>query len=160
MLGPDDLRRFLRDRGIDGQLLPVAEGHTSGKAADSLDVPVGEVAKTVVFVDQDGSPVLAIVRGAVKVRQNEFARKVGAKKLRLATAEEVLRFTGFPAGGVSPVGNLCRERVFMDGALMELKEVYAGGGSDDCVLKIRPADILRGSGAQVMEMPVQPLAPR
>ncbi len=157
-MGPEDLKRFLAREGIEGELLPVAEGHTSDKAADSLDIRLGEIAKTIVFVDQDGAPVLAIVRGAVRVRQNEFARKVGAKKLRLATAEEVVRFTGFPAGGVSPVGNLCRERVYMDDALMNLDRVYAGGGSDSFILKIRPADVLKHSGAVLMEVPVQPLA--
>ncbi|HVP22509.1 MAG TPA: YbaK/EbsC family protein [Conexivisphaerales archaeon] len=156
MLGPDDLRRFLREHGIDGELLPVAEGHTSGKAAGSLDIPLEEVAKTIVFVDQEGRPVLAIVRGAVRIRQNDFARKVGARKLRLATPEEVLRFTGFPAGGVSPVANLCEHRVYMDDALMAKEHVYAGGGSDSFILKIRPADMLRESKAELMEVPVQP----
>ncbi len=159
-LGPEDLKRYLLERGIAGELLPVAEGHTSDKAADSLDIRLEDVAKTIVFVDQDGRPVLAIVRGAVRVRQNEFAREVGAKKLRLATPDEVLKFTGFPAGGVSPVGNLCRERIFMDDALMNSEHVYAGGGSDGFILKIRPADVLKHSGALLMRVPVQPFHDR
>jgi prolyl-tRNA editing enzyme YbaK/EbsC (Cys-tRNA(Pro) deacylase) len=157
MLGPDDLRRYLQERKIDGELIPVDEGHTSGKAADSLDIRLEEVAKTIVFVDRGGSPVLVIVGGAVRVRQNELSRKVGATKLRLATQDEVLRFTGFPAGGVSPIANLCKERVYVDELLMGVDYVYAGGGSDEYILKIRPADILKESGAQLMEVPVQPI---
>ncbi|MGA1974558.1 MAG: YbaK/EbsC family protein [Conexivisphaerales archaeon] len=156
MLGPDDLRRYIREREIEAELLPVAEGHTSGKAADSLDIRLEEVAKTIVFVDEDGGPVLAIVRGAVRVRQNEFSRKVGATKLRLATHDEVLKFTGFPAGGVSPIANLCRDRVYMDRRLLDMEHVYAGGGSEAFILKIKPADMLRESGAQLIEIPAQP----
>ena len=157
MLGPEDLQAFIRERGLDASLLPVAEGHTSDKAADSLAIRLEEIAKTVVFIDEKGAPVLAIARGAVRLRQNEFARQVGAGKLRLATKEEVLKFTGFPAGGVSPIGNRCRERVFMDRALLEMEYVYAGGGSDNYILKVRPSDILRESGAILADLPVKPI---
>jgi Cys-tRNA(Pro)/Cys-tRNA(Cys) deacylase len=158
MLGPDDLRRYIQERKLDAELIPVSEGHTSGKAADSLDISLEEVAKTIVFVDREGAPLLVIVGGSVRVRQNELARKLGTTKLRLATVDEVLKFTGFPAGGVSPIANLCRERVYMDGLLLGMERVYAGGGSDEYILKVRPADILKESGAQLMEVPVQPIA--
>lgn len=157
MLGPDDLRKYLQERKIDGKLIAVGEGHTSGKTADSLDIRLEEVAKTIVFVDRGGSPILVIVGGAVRVRQNELSRKVSATKLRLATQDEVLRFTGFPAGGVSPIANLCRERVYMDELLMGMDYVFAGGGSDEYILKIRPADILKESGAHLIKVPVQPI---
>jgi prolyl-tRNA editing enzyme YbaK/EbsC (Cys-tRNA(Pro) deacylase) len=123
-----------------------------------LDIRLEEVAKTVVFVDRGGNPFLVIVGGAVRVRQNELSRRLGAAKLRLATVDEVLRFTGFPAGGVSPIANLCRERVYMDELLMRMEHVYAGGGSDEYILKIRPSDILKESGARLIEVPVQPIA--
>lgn len=156
-MGPDDIRRYVEGKGLDASLLPVAEGHTSGRAADSLDIRLEEIAKTVVFVDETGSPVLAILRGAVRLRQNEFSRQVKVAKLRLATPEEVLKFTGFPAGGVCPIGNLCKDRVFMDQHLLEMEYVYAGGGNDEFILKVRPADILRESGAVLAELPVRPV---
>jgi Cys-tRNA(Pro) deacylase len=155
LLGPDDVRKYVEEMRLDAEVLLVKEGHTSGLAADSLNIDVESIAKTVVFVDEDRRPVLAIVRGGVKVRQGEFARMVGAKKLRLATRDEVLEITGFQAGGVSPIANLCKQRVFMDEGLMRSAYVYAGGGSEKHILKIRPDDMLRESGAKLMEIPVQ-----
>jgi Cys-tRNA(Pro) deacylase len=154
-LGPDDVRRLIAEKGLEAQVLSVGEGHTSSRAADSLDIDLSEVAKTVVFVDEGRKPVLAIVRGSVKIRQGEFAKKVGARKLRLATRDEVLKLTGFPAGGVSPIGNRCHEKIYMDRTLMEKEVVFAGGGSEKHILKVRPADVLRESGAVLMDIPVQ-----
>ena len=160
MLGPQDLNRFIKENGLDAQLVPVAEGHTSDLAADSLKIELEAIAKTVVFINDGGMPVLAIVRGAVRIRQGEFTRILGMKKLRLATPEEVLTFTGFPAGGVSPIANLCRKNVFMDEELLKLSVVYAGGGSEKYILRAKPQDILVKSGATLMQIPVLGLAPR
>ena len=157
VLGPDDIKKYLEERKLKAELLPVAEGHTSDKAAGSLDIRLEEVAKTIVFVDEKGEPVLAIVRGAVRVKQNEFSRRIRSTKLRLATREEVLKHTGFPAGGVSPVANICRGRVFMDELLLNMEFIYAGGGSDAYILKIRPSDVLRESEAVLMDVPTQPV---
>jgi prolyl-tRNA editing enzyme YbaK/EbsC (Cys-tRNA(Pro) deacylase) len=42
----------------------------------------------------------------------------------------------------------------MDAALLELEQVYAGGGAADHLLKVSPREILRLSGAQVINLQI------
>ena len=155
MLGPEDVKSYIDSRNIDAEVILVTEGHTSDLAANSLDIDLNDVAKTVVFVDEKKHPVLAIVRGSVRIKQNQFAKLVGVSKLRLAATEEVIAMTGFPAGGVCPIGNLCTEKVYMDRELLTRKTLYAGGGTEKYLLKAPPDIIFRESGAILVDMPIQ-----
>ncbi|HOP09023.1 MAG TPA: YbaK/EbsC family protein, partial [Candidatus Methanofastidiosa archaeon] len=71
-------------------------------------------------------------------------------EVRLATQNEVMAMTGFPAGGVPPFGY---DAVFLiDENVMERRAVWAGGGSDRALIKIRPQEIKRITDANVVRI--------
>ena len=90
-----------------------ASAHTSAQAATALGVKVDQIAKSLVFV-ADGQPVLIVLCGADRLDPARLARHLGANGVRRADADTVREATGFPIGGVSPVGHAAGLRVLVD----------------------------------------------
>ncbi|MFZ5802011.1 MAG: proline--tRNA ligase [Candidatus Omnitrophota bacterium] len=59
--------------------------------------------KTILFIADD-RPIAALVTGDSEINENKLRRLCGAKTLRQATAEEILRWTGCPVGFAGPAG--------------------------------------------------------
>uniref|UniRef100_A0A7C4FFR2 YbaK/EbsC family protein n=1 Tax=Thermofilum pendens TaxID=2269 RepID=A0A7C4FFR2_THEPE len=153
MLGPRELEEVLRREGASFSIVEVPRAATAREASESLGVPLDRVVKTVVLVSESRDVVLAVVRADRRVDQSRLARLLGFKKLRLATEEEVVSSTGYPPGGVPPVGHARRLPVYLDAELLGAGPVYAGGGDERHLLLINPEDIVRLAGAQVIDVP-------
>jgi prolyl-tRNA editing enzyme YbaK/EbsC (Cys-tRNA(Pro) deacylase) len=79
-------------------------------------------------------------------------RLTGIIGLKLATPDVVSAKTGYPAGGTPPVGHRERFPVVVDRQVADQPCGYAGGGRADLLVKIRSADIIRLTGAQVADV--------
>jgi prolyl-tRNA synthetase len=73
------------------------------KLAKFLDIPVWKTTKTLLF-DADGYTVAVMVRGDSDVHELKVANHLGAKVLRLASAEKILSLTGAEVGYAGPIG--------------------------------------------------------
>lgn len=153
MLGPKELEETLRREGVSFSIVEVHRAATAREASESLGVPLERIAKTVVLVSENKDVILVVVRADRRVDQTRLARLLGFKKLRLATEEEVVSSTGYPPGGVPPVGHARRLPVYLDAELLGAGPIYAGGGDERHLLLIHPEDIIRLAGAQVVEVP-------
>jgi prolyl-tRNA editing enzyme YbaK/EbsC (Cys-tRNA(Pro) deacylase) len=156
--GPDYLKEWMRSRGFEGEVIQVERGETSSVAAESLGRSLESIVKSVLFIDEEGRPVLVILGGEKKLRQSEFARMTGRRKVRLATREEVVIFTGYPAGGVPPVGLRDGLEVYVDIKVLSKKVAFAGGGSENYVLKFDPVQLKELYPGRCMDLPVSPLS--
>ena len=128
-----------------------ASTHTADMAAATLGVTAAEIAKTLCF-SVDGSPLLVVTCGDKKVDAKRLARAAGGKKARFADAETVARVTGFPPGGVSPVGLLMPVPILLDESLYRFEVVYAAAGTPNSALPITPnqlCEITRGAVVNV-----------
>ncbi|MDQ3692388.1 MAG: YbaK/EbsC family protein [Chloroflexota bacterium] len=112
-------------------------------AAAAISVEPEQILKSLLFVDGSGTAVLAIASGTGKINRARLAAAANTGFLKLADAETVRAVTGFPVGGVAPVGHATQIQVVIDQAVMALSNAYGGGGADDVLLRIAPADILR-----------------
>ena len=90
-----------------------------------------------------GEFMVAIVPGEKKLDWKKLYSLVGSKDLRMATDEEVLKNTGFPAGGTPSFGYAAR--FFIDHGVFEKKMVYSGGGSTFALTRVSPEEILRAN---------------
>jgi Cys-tRNA(Pro) deacylase len=121
-------------------------------AAAAIAVREDQIIKSVLFHDSNGSVVLAIASGTARIDRKRLANAIGNGKLRLADAATVFAATGYPAGGVSPIGHATAFPVVIDTRVMTLAVVYGGAGSEATLLKISPADIQRLTNAIVAEI--------
>jgi Cys-tRNA(Pro) deacylase len=118
-----------------------ASTHTADLAAQALGVTPGQIAKTLVFL-ADGKPLLVVACGDRRVDTKKLAKIFGAKKLKFADGDTVLALTGFPPGGVSPIGSLLPIPVYVDQSLYQYDIVYAAAGTANSALPISPDRLL------------------
>jgi Cys-tRNA(Pro) deacylase len=118
-------------------------------AATAIGVPAEQILKTLVFVGDDGRHVVAIASGTRRVNRALLAAACGISRPRAAGPEDVERVTGFPAGGVAPLGLPSHLPVVVDIAVATLPYAYGGGGQEHLLLRLRPADIIRLNDATI-----------
>jgi Cys-tRNA(Pro) deacylase len=150
---PLHLLAFLEDHAVDHEILaPGVPMPTVPAAAAAIGVGVEQILKTLLFDDRDGGFVVAIACGTGRVDRARLAAVSGSGKLRVADAPDVLRVTGFPAGGVAPLALPHHLPVVVDSAVMELPVAWGGAGREELLLRVAPADIVRLNIATVAEI--------
>jgi prolyl-tRNA editing enzyme YbaK/EbsC (Cys-tRNA(Pro) deacylase) len=71
-------------------------------------------------------------------------------------ADLVRERTGFPIGGVPPIGHTTQLRVFIDPDLLQHDVVWAAAGTWHDVFPLSPADLVRVSGGTVVDLKRDP----
>jgi prolyl-tRNA editing enzyme YbaK/EbsC (Cys-tRNA(Pro) deacylase) len=151
--GPDRLEAFLRQHGVDAEILyPGKSTATVAEAAAALGVHPGQIIKSLLFQGKDGATVLVIARGESRVDQRKLTEATGLRQPRLAPPQVVLELTGYPPGATPPVGHLTPLKVIVDRSVLQEPIVYGGGGGSDVMLRISPHEILRLTGAIVADV--------
>jgi prolyl-tRNA editing enzyme YbaK/EbsC (Cys-tRNA(Pro) deacylase) len=125
--------------------------HSSAEAAAALGVDVDRIAKSLVFV-ADGTPVLVVLRGADRLDPARLGEHLGTAQVRRADADTVRSATGFPIGGVSPVGYTEGLRVLIDLALADYPVVWASAGTPHAVFPTSFAELLAASGGEAADV--------
>jgi prolyl-tRNA editing enzyme YbaK/EbsC (Cys-tRNA(Pro) deacylase) len=127
--------------------------HTAVEAAGAVGAELGQIVKSLVFVAPDASgslePIVCLVAGTNRVDVARLAAVVGAPDLRRATASEAHDLTGFPIGGIPPIGHARPVRVVMDPELGRFQVVWAAAGTDRAVFPVPPATLAMLSNAHV-----------
>lgn len=143
----EHLSQFLKNMNVPHEIIYHEETYSAEKASRVLNIDIKNIVKSVLFMSENDTPVLVVLRGDKRVAQNKLAKELGFKKLRLATEEEVLKVTGYRPGAVPPVAHKQKVLTVVDEELPETEYVYCGGGSVGATLKIRVGDIVRLQGA-------------
>jgi len=127
-----------------------ASTRTAAEAASALGTTVAQIAKSLVFLAGEEA-VLVIASGANRVSQDKLAALLGLP-IRPADADAVKRFTGFPIGGVAPVGHPVPLRVLIDRDLVQLAEVWAAAGTPHAVFRTTPEELVRITGGALADV--------
>ncbi len=145
------LKNFIQENRISCEHLTFSECcHSVAEAAQAAGVASQDFVKNVCLVDPRGSIVVAIVKGEDRVDTSRVAKVLGVKKVRIATAKEMLEKTGYPCGGTPSFG--FPARFLIDERVMEMEEVYSGGGSEYSLTKMRPGDLILANGGEVIRV--------
>lgn len=118
---------------------------TAAEAAAVLGVEVGQIAKSIVFAS-DGDPVLVIAAGDHRVDVEKAAQVAGVERLDRADADLVREATGYPIGGVPPIGHARPLRIVIDESLRRFEVVWAAAGTPRAVFPTSPEELERMTG--------------
>jgi prolyl-tRNA editing enzyme YbaK/EbsC (Cys-tRNA(Pro) deacylase) len=146
------VRAYAAERGVDLRVRRFPAGtRTAEDAARAIGVQVGQIVKSLVF--RAGAETLVVLcSGAARVAEAKLAVAAGAGMVRRATADEAKEATGYAIGGVPPFGHTNACRILCDRGLLPFDEVWAACGLPDAVFAITPADLVRLSGASVVDV--------
>ncbi len=142
---PEDLARYIEQHGIEAKLVrPPHETPSVTAAARAVGCAPEQIIKSLVFLI-DGQPYLVIANGNARVSYRRLAAHFGVsrKRVRMASPDEVLKLTGYPAGGVPPFGLPNPLPVLMDPGVLDQEIVYGGGGDDHTLVRISTAELRR-----------------
>jgi prolyl-tRNA editing enzyme YbaK/EbsC (Cys-tRNA(Pro) deacylase) len=137
-------------RGITIEPHSFPEGtKTAADAAAAIGVEVGQIVKSLVFL-VDGEPVMALVAGDNQLDEQKLSAARGGGTVSRADADAVRAATGFPIGGVPPLGHDLP--ITIDEDLLRWDEVWAAAGTWTDVFPIAPAELVRVSGGTVADL--------
>jgi Cys-tRNA(Pro) deacylase len=160
MLTSQDLQRFINQQQIAAEILPMAEDTpTVPDAARALGVREEQIIKSLVFLvakypTGDGRPVLVIANGTGRVDNRLVAHHfgVGRKKVKMASPEQALEITGYAVGAMPPFGHQSPLLTLVDPGVVDQREIFGGGGEINAMLRLKPEELLRVTGAELVSV--------
>lgn len=145
------VRRALAEAGLMIEPVETGDATTAQMAAGLVGCDVAQIAKSIMFRDENsGTALLFVTSGANRVDPARASAVAGAP-LGKADAALIRAQTGFAIGGVSPVGHLTPPRAFFDPHLLDFPQVWAAAGTPRHLFGIAPARLLEISGATVAD---------
>jgi prolyl-tRNA editing enzyme YbaK/EbsC (Cys-tRNA(Pro) deacylase) len=153
-LGVDDLRAYLQARSITAEIVRLdVPTPTVESAALAVGTEVDQIIKSILFIAGE-RPLLAIACGLSNIQRRAIADLlgIGKKRVKLATAEMVLEISGYEVGAMPPFGHRQPLDTLVDRRVINFNDAYAGGGAENALLHLNPQDILRVTGAQVLDL--------
>jgi len=147
---------FLRAAGAEARLEQLDGGtSTAVEAANAAGCELAQIVKSVVVLC-DGRAVVVLVPGDRRADLEKIRRAAGAATARVARREEVVEATGFAPGAVAPFPLTGIDRVLVERVLLTQPVVWAGGGSPTHLVRLDPAELIRLSRAEPMDVVEDP----
>ena len=153
-LGVDELRIYIQDRSLLAEIVILdVPTPTVDTAAQAVGTHEDQIIKSILFLADD-QPVLAIACGLSNIQRRAIADlfRIGKKRVKLATPEQVLEISGYEVGAMPPFGHRQPLGTVIDRRVLEFTDAYAGGGAENVLLHLNPQDILRVTGARVLDL--------
>jgi Cys-tRNA(Pro) deacylase len=147
-----NLTAFLVSNKVYFQFLKKRPTRHAFEASQVSGVTLSEIVKTIVFVDQDSQPLVAVVRGDCNVSRHKMERCSNSKSVRLADDDAAKAATGYPTGGIPPVGHKKKLPVFMDKGVVSCNYVWCGGGARSKLVRLKTEDIVKLSSAKICDI--------
>jgi len=148
-----DLADFILEQDLQAEIVaPGAHMPTVDAAAAAMGVVPEQIFKSILFQSAAGRCMLVVACGNARVDTKRVESLTGIRGLKLAKPDVVFARTGYPAGGMPPVGHRERIPVIVDTQVAAQAWGYAGGGRPELLVKIESADIIRLTGATVADV--------
>ena len=143
--------RFLRETGTEARIEEFRRHADRRGRGPRGRLQLDQIVKSLVFVC-DGRYVLAMVPGDQRGDAKRIAAAAGAKKARVAGAEQVVDATGFAPGAVAPFPLRKVQTVLIDRRLLMHEFVWVGAGSHRHIAQLTPADLVRLTKARTADL--------
>ena len=144
------LQLYISARAIPGEMLTFAAPlPTVALAAEAAGVAAEVIVKTLILHDGSARYVAVVLAGNQRIDFSKVQQAAGARKMKFAPHADVLKVTGYPAGGTPPFGFDQPLLTLVDRSVLEPPLVFAGGGLPQLLLKIAPAALVTAAQATV-----------
>ena len=150
-----EIRAILERSGFDFEIWPCdPELADTAAYCAHYGVPLEKSANAILVRSKTGETrfVLCVLLATDRLNTNHTVRKkMEARKVSFASADETREFTGMEIGGVTPLALPDDLPVWIDAAVMQCDYVVLGGGNRDSKIKADPRVLLLQPAAEVVE---------
>ena len=120
------------------------------QAAEALGVSPSRLLKTL-MAKAGGAVICVLIASDREVSLKKLAAAAGAKDAAMLPAAEAERITGYHVGGISPLGQKKRARVFIEAAALAHPTIILNGGRRGLQIELAPQDLVKTLGAKAAE---------
>lgn len=135
----ETVREFLKQRNKAIEILTFEDTSTVAKAAESLNVTPGEIAKSLLFKVKDNFAMI-LMAGDKRLDNRKF-KDLFNTKAKMPEAEEVIAVTSHPVGGVCPFGLKEPIPIYLDNSLQAYDCVFPAAGAPNTAVKLTIAEL-------------------
>jgi Cys-tRNA(Pro)/Cys-tRNA(Cys) deacylase len=135
------IRYQLRDYDVDPQDLSAV------KVAAQIQMPVGQVFKTLVAKGDLHGIALAVIPGDQEVDLKALARISGNRRMELVAISQLQQLTGYVRGGVTALACKKRYPVYLDESALLYDVISVSAGVRGTQILLAPQDYLSSVGA-------------
>lgn len=147
----EKLVQFIEAHQVDAKHLSLGVScHSVKDAATVVGASEMEFVKNICMIAPNGQFVVAIVKGEDQASTSRVGKALCIDRPRLATPEEILSTSNFPCGGTPSFG--FTGTFLVDPKVMEMENLYTGGGSETSLVQISPKELLRANKGQVVRV--------
>ncbi len=148
------LFQFISEHDIAAEIVQLEVGTpTVADAAEAVGVQPEQIIKSVLFL-ADKKPVLVIANGLTRIDRKHLADhlEVSRRRVKIASAEQVLAVTGYKAGAVPPFGHVEPLRTVVESAVPLQSTIYGGGGEVSALMRLTVSELQRVVGNEVVDL--------
>ena len=149
-----EIRQFLQNSGSDYEVMScdpeLADTHAF---CEHYGIPFENSANAILIKSKKGEPcfTLCVLLATHRLDVNHSVRKkLGAKKVSFASADETRELTGMEIGGVTPIGIPESIPIWVDADVTHCEYIILGGGNRSSKLKVPPKLLLSVPGVEVV----------
>jgi prolyl-tRNA editing enzyme YbaK/EbsC (Cys-tRNA(Pro) deacylase) len=128
---------------------------------EHYDIPFANSANAILVKSKKGDPnyTLCVVLATHRLDVNHAVRKkINARKVSFASADETKELTDMEIGGVTPFGLPEELPVLVDSAVMDCEYIILGGGNRASKLKLEPATLNNITSMEVVAELANPIS--
>jgi prolyl-tRNA editing enzyme YbaK/EbsC (Cys-tRNA(Pro) deacylase) len=148
------IRRFLERTNLPFEVWPCdPELADTAVFCEHYDVALENSANAILVRSKSGAAkfVLCVLLATDRLNTNHTVRKkMGARKVSFASADETREITGMEIGGVTPLALADDLPIWVDEAVMQCEYIVLGGGNRSCKLKVDPRVLIQQPAAEVV----------
>lgn len=149
-----EIRRFLETSGTEFEVWECSpELADTAVFCEHYQVSLEHSANAILVRAKTGETryALCVLLATDRLDGNHTVRKkLGARKVSFASAEETRELTGMEIGGVTPIALPADLPIWIDAAVMQCEYVVLGGGNRVSKLKVDPAVLTRQANVEVV----------
>lgn len=132
------------------EILTFKDTSTVAKAAESLGVTQGEIAKSLLFKVKD-SFVMIVMAGDKRLDNRKF-KDTFHSKAKMPEVDEVLTVTGHPVGGVCPFGLKQPIPIYLDKSLQAYERVFPAAGETNAAVELEVDELKKITEAEWVDI--------
>jgi Cys-tRNA(Pro) deacylase len=132
---------------------------SADESAAFQGIPVGSLLRSILVRRGADDFFFVLVPGGRRFNWPKLRQLLGTNRLTLPTEEEAKAETGYVRGAITPFGARRPWPVIADATVMDWDVVAIGGGARGVNVHLAPADLVRATGAQVVDITIPEGAP-